>query len=374
MRSIRIIASSVALAVALGQSTALARCVTAETPVMAIGGKTNNQLFAVSGVSSSDAWAVGETSNSSSAHPLIEHFDGSRWTIVAGPKQKAVLTGVTALASNDVWAVGTSGAQPYAIHWDGTAWNVIPTPRVPPGYFAYINAVSGFPGSPNDVWAVGQLLHNSGRSAGALTEHWDGHVWTSGSGPGALLNAVSVTAAGEVWAVGSDNTYPPRVPFTVIGHWENGGWSTRAGAFGRGDLNGVAAESGGDVWVAGLNATCCGPPTPAIEHFDGKKWTIVSSPNPGPEATFTSVAASSKTDAWAVGVFSPQSSTNVQLTFLEHWDGVAWTIVPAPSSDVFTDPGLLLDVSGTVLNVGWSDGDSTYEQLFARPVAFSAHC
>jgi hypothetical protein len=43
--------------------------------------------------------------------------------------------------------------------------------------------------------------------------------------------------------------------------------------------------------------------------------------NRGPHATFLAVAATSARNAWAVG------STPATLT--EHWDGQAWSLVPA---------------------------------------------
>ena len=66
---------------------------------------------------------------------LIEHWDGSSWTKVAnplpgGPEQ---LFAVSAVSATNAWAVGhyDNGTQDYqglVEHWDGTSWTVVPSP------------------------------------------------------------------------------------------------------------------------------------------------------------------------------------------------------------------------------------------------------
>jgi hypothetical protein len=42
--------------------------------------------------------------------------------------------GVSGVASNDVWAVGTgsSSTTPLVEHWNGTQWSIVSTPSLPP--------------------------------------------------------------------------------------------------------------------------------------------------------------------------------------------------------------------------------------------------
>jgi hypothetical protein len=89
-----------------------------------------NTLRSVAAVSSNDVWAVG--------YGLIEHWNGSNWSLVpsAPGGNPADLRGVTTVASNDVWAVGrrqettTQGYQKTLVeHWDGSAWTVVPSPN-----------------------------------------------------------------------------------------------------------------------------------------------------------------------------------------------------------------------------------------------------
>src|SRR5690349_24760771 len=69
---------------------------------------TSNYIRAVAAVSTDDLWAVGFYNNASSAQTLIEHWDGSAWSVVRSPNVGSdnYLEEVDALAANDVWAVG----------------------------------------------------------------------------------------------------------------------------------------------------------------------------------------------------------------------------------------------------------------------------
>ena len=64
-------------------------------------------------VSPSDAWAVGYTATVSGAQPLLEHWNGSNWSLVSAAAVPAgssynVLNGAMSLASGSGWAIGRS--------------------------------------------------------------------------------------------------------------------------------------------------------------------------------------------------------------------------------------------------------------------------
>ena len=67
--------------------------------------------------------------------------------------------------------------------------------------------------------------------------------------------------------------------------------------------------------------------TPLLEHWDGSAWNIVPAPPPpdGSWATLAGVAAISSGNVWAVGYESSGS------LLIEHWNGSAWTIASSPS-------------------------------------------
>ncbi|HEX5314452.1 MAG TPA: hypothetical protein VFX38_06060, partial [Gammaproteobacteria bacterium] len=90
-------------------------------------------LIDVSAASASDVWAVGYQTDGEGYRTLIEHYDGNAWSAVSDSPNPGsaydVLLGVWAAAGDDVWAVGyrSSGTSysPLVLHYDGSHWNVI---------------------------------------------------------------------------------------------------------------------------------------------------------------------------------------------------------------------------------------------------------
>jgi hypothetical protein len=71
----------------------------------------------VAAVSANDVWAVG--------HPgLIEHWDGTRWTVVAGAANYFNIEAVAAVAGGDLWTAAEDA--PPTAHWDGATWMTVP--------------------------------------------------------------------------------------------------------------------------------------------------------------------------------------------------------------------------------------------------------
>src|SRR5207253_7101542 len=89
-------------------------------------------------VSATDVWAVGFYGPfSGPTHTLVEHWDGTSWSVVPSPDPSAsgsILYGITAVSANDVWAVGdypygsAGGHVTLTEHWDGSSWSVVPSP------------------------------------------------------------------------------------------------------------------------------------------------------------------------------------------------------------------------------------------------------
>ncbi len=256
-------------------------------------------FLGVAEVSSSDVWAVGYHYGNPNA-TLVEHWDGSAWSIVPSPNvgtESNELNGVAAVGHNDVWAVGIADRM-LIEHWDGSAWSVVPDPNVE----GYLNGVAA--GASNNVWAVGYYTNGL-----TLIEHWNGRVWSVVSSPSIgthdnELNGVTVLSGNDIWAVGyySDST---DIYHTLIEHWNGSRWSLVAspdvGTDGEA-LNGVAAVSSTNVWAVGYSFTGSVKGETLIEHWDGSRWSIVTSPNVAQHSYLNSIAAISSTDVWAVGV------------------------------------------------------------------------
>src|SRR5205823_1967956 len=121
---------------------------------------------AVAARSPNDAWAVGYYDQSPDTRALIEHWDGTAWSIVTSPNNGAnqnYLEAVAAISANNAWAVGynyTNGAGRWLTlveHWNGSAWSVAASPNATSSdnQLRGVAALSG-----NNVWAGGDLVRN----------------------------------------------------------------------------------------------------------------------------------------------------------------------------------------------------------------------
>jgi hypothetical protein len=291
----------------------------------------DNQLNGVSAVSSSDVWAVGQEASSAS---LIEHWNGTAWSIMPSPNpsgSQIMLDSVAAVASNDVWAVGQADEQ-LIEHWNGSSWSIVSSP-VPP--FTSGDKDLGVTAiSATDVWAVGQAGWNT------LTENWNGTSWTNVSSPNTgqssdYFNGVAAVSSNDVWAVGRYAGTPGQ---TLIEHWNGSNWAIASspGPLGaQASLQAAAAVSTSDVWAVGyVYPSNASPAQTLIEHWNGATWSVVPSPNAtSGDNQLLSVAAVSSTNVWAVGYSINPNVLGVtdQITLFEHWNGSSWSIVPSPN-------------------------------------------
>jgi len=291
-------------------------------------------LAAVSAGSAADAWAVGETRTQK---PLAVHWNGTRWTQVPTPAPGAFgsfLSGVTEISPTNVWAVGSSngstGSASLVLHWNGTRWAQVPAPSSGISGLSGVSAVAA-----NDIWAVGSGGTLSRETTLAL--HWDGSKWTRVPSPTprgqiVALFAVSAVSAQDVWAVGRD--LASTVGKTLVLHWDGTAWtqvpSPSPGADNQ--LAGVHMNSATDGWAVGWESTRLGGNRPLVLHWNGTAWTQVPSPTVGLRnggSQLMAVSALTGSDAWASGLFTPNSAA--EGTLLLHWNGTAWTRVTAPS-------------------------------------------
>jgi phosphatidylinositol-3-phosphatase len=96
-----------------------------------------NILYGVAAITDTDVWAVGAFQGANGLwHTLAEHWDGSKWSVVdtvdAGTHGNQFYA-VKALSSNNVYAIGqqaNAGFPNQALieHWDGTSWSVVTGP------------------------------------------------------------------------------------------------------------------------------------------------------------------------------------------------------------------------------------------------------
>jgi len=287
-----------------------------------------------------DAWAVGATGGSNTVNQtLTEHYDGSGWTIVPSPNagqsgDANVLTAVAAVSAGNVWAVGlttrNSTTQTLIEHWNGTSWTVEQT-GLPGGDTTSLSAVTAT--SATDIWAVGRTGGTNGQP---LIEHYDGHGWTPASG-GSLpagnidgfLSGVTATSPADAWAVGTTMT-SNFVKQTLVERWDGIRWTVvpsanPGSATTASQLAGVVALTPSNAWAVG--STTSGSSQALIEHWNGRAWTQATIPAIGTSSRLNGVAASSDRNIWAAGSYGDSNGSH---TLAEQFDGNNWNVIPSP--------------------------------------------
>jgi hypothetical protein len=270
---------------------------------------------------------------------LIEHWNGSTWNITTAPtipsSTSSQLLGVAAISSTDAWAVGnyfdaSSNENTLIEHWNGTSWSVASSPNFvtpvpeggPGGSVAYLTGITAV--AANNIWAVG--------NPSSLVEHWNGSTWSIVPGPTfstgtQVLEGVAASSAQNIMAGGTQSSSTTST--LLAEQWNGTGWNVpptpslaQSDAF-----YGVAAIPGTDhYWAVGASNLGAGVQgaasslqlTAAIEYWDGATWRVMASANPS--ATWNGlqgVAALGANDAWAVGSYS--SSNGPYQTLIEHY-------------------------------------------------------
>jgi hypothetical protein len=319
-------------------------------------------LSAVAAIRPSDAWAVGDAGGQA----MAEHWNGTQWTVVPtfAPGDSSTLLGIDALASDDVWAVGAaerSGRTSGLIeHWDGTSWTRVPIIIAPE-----LNDIDF--SSATDGWAVGM---------GPYLAHWDGSVWAPTPAPpieGGEAHQVVAFAPNDVWAVGAREVEGGiEHDETMLLHWDGSVWTLQdnpATTFAQ-EVWAVDAISPSDIWAVGEQETGTGQRVLTL-HYDGSAWSVVPARNPGTAGQeLVGVVAIATDDVWAVGTYDDGIAEHPMA---QHWNGTRWRL--APVQDAFGSPAVdsLLAVDASSRGDVWAVGlagasDAELQPLVERAV------
>src|SRR5262249_18677356 len=142
----------------------------------------HNELKSVACVSTSDCWAVGRFLSGVAYQTLIEHWDGTAWTVAvspnSNPSQPNEFDGVTCASTSNCWAVGSfwngTANRTLIAQWNGTLWTMVTSPNTSASQDNALNDVTC--NTAADCWSVGTYL--VGSLYRTLTLHWDGTDWS----------------------------------------------------------------------------------------------------------------------------------------------------------------------------------------------------
>ncbi|HEV2374747.1 MAG TPA: hypothetical protein VGS19_21615 [Streptosporangiaceae bacterium] len=296
------------------------------------------------------------------------------WSVLPSPDLAGwdSLRAVTATSATGAWAVGTvtSGRTTSAMaqRWDGRSWRAA---RLPDGTYHNVNELDSVAAdSPRDVWAVGRSMGptHGMQPQTTLAEHWDGRAWSVVPTPvrqdSPQFASVAALSPADVWAVGDVfNTSQPPYGRTLTEHFDGRSWravpSPNPGPQDD-SLDAVAAVSPNDVWAVGNASPALGVVLTLAEHWDGRHWRVVPTPNvPGSGFTvLESIAARSASDIWTAGFYDSNAGYG---SLFEHWDGKQWHLVTAPLTPGGQEelPGLVTVGTDQAWAVGGFEGTLT---------------
>jgi hypothetical protein len=306
-------------------------------------GTEANSFYGVAALPDGTAWATGIYTQDSghTGRALTEHWNGHRWSAVpaANPgSQEDMLYSVSAVSDSDVWAVGTySGPggmfHPLVEHWNGSRWSVVSVPglRARNGILTSVSSAAG-----HGTWATGQLTGSSAPDHEVLL-HLVGGAWK--------VSEPTVRTPASAIASG----YPQGIAASRRGPWVAGndraghdGFSTLVQAPGTGAhlseltspdptpqdnyLAGITAVNGGrNAWAVGESIAVESQAGSSLIEYGSASggWEIVPSPNPGAANGNTylfGVQAFGAGDVWAVGAYD---GTGGMRTLIMHDTGGA---------------------------------------------------
>ena len=215
-----------------------------------------------------------------------------------------------------------------------------------------------------------------GSSAGqTLVESWNGGAWTIQSSPdngteNNVLAGVSCVSATSCEAVGYEYLENSADYFTLVESWNGTAWtiqSSQNAEPGQSLLSGVSCVSATSCEAVGDDVDTGGVSRSFVESWNGGAWTIQSSPDNGTEANVLSgVSCVSATSCQAVGSYE---SANGIHSLVESWNGAAWTIQSSPDNG--TDADVLSGVSCVSATSCQAVGDRVNPSFISRTLVES---
>lgn len=324
-------------------------------------GWVNSSLASVSCGAAGSCVAVGSAQHASGKkRPLVERWNGARWSIVGAPAQ-IVLSGVSCWSSNACMAVGTRAGRPIAARWNGARW--LSKPMATPGRVGSLGLSDlSCADSGKACAAVGGFTDH--HRQWLLMEHWNGRRWSaqrlpmSGSAGSGGLDEVSCAAHAFCMAVGSQEGSDGQ-SVTIATRWRRTRWSPSP------TVNDVIVDQ--DVTFNGVS--CVSPSSctavgsdlrqMVVAQWNGAAWRAEVFPTPlNPSAALNGVSCTSASSCVAVGSISTQ-------TVVLRWDGSTWNIQPSPA-----DVGQLVGVScvspESCVAVGYNNNGSHFVPILER--------
>lgn len=276
----------------------------------------------------SNCIAVGANFPQMATQLIAERWNGSHWTRSAMPKpagaDEVTIGSVACPTRTECVAVGagyppptSKAASPFPLvdYWNGSRWTAGRAVTVGSGDL--LEAVSC--SSARNCYAVGNYTSKGGAEFLPLTEHWNGSGWSRQAAPvpsGTTfgeLNAVSCPTAKFCVAAGTDGNGE------LIERLTASGWSkTTPKSAPSAMLFGVSCPSASSCVAVGSALTTFGGSVG--QRWNGRTWSAFSTPVPrgASNAGLQSVSCVSANHCLAVGDYTTSK------VYADTWNGSGW--------------------------------------------------
>lgn len=311
---------------------------------------TQSSLYGVSCATLTACTAVGSyQKNFGAPFSMAERWTGTRWSLLPNPNptgtSESSFNDVSCIAATMCTAVGFIGlGRTLAEQWNGTSWTIQPTPTPAGVTESILQGVSCT--SATACVAVGVSYANG--STPPLAERWNGTRWILQSVPspaGATfseLQRVSCMSAKACIAAGDFGDSAGNY-FTLAERWDGAKWTIQRtpnpGGAALSFLFGISCTSTTSCAATGHSTNSAGSDATLAERWNGTSWAIEPTPNhTGTRLNdLFGISCTSATACFAVGDFG---DTGNYFTLAERWNGTRWAIQPTPM------PGLVSSLFG----------------------------
>jgi len=210
-------------------------------------------IAAASVLSTTDAWAFGESQLPSRQVPYAARYDGRGWRRVKVP---LLVTAASAMSPDEIWIAGyvpgKSGSPVAVAKWTGRSWHVLTLPRLPVPKGGSYGWPSVLALTPTDIWTDFEL-RNSSQVTGVVLLHYGGSGWERVPVPyrSTGLGAMSADGHGGIWITAVISG----LPGSAIYDYRAGRWSRQATPVRRGVFAGLdsiaSAPGSASAWAGG---------------------------------------------------------------------------------------------------------------------------
>lgn len=273
--------------------------------------------------SAENCFAVAGNKDTKGYPPLVERWDGRRWSVQHVPMHQNTsqgsLMGISCASPVACMAVGSvSGRESTKLlveRWNGRRWSVGIAAPLPSGAsLGWLQGVSCV--SADACVAVGVGATDSQRFV-LLVQRWNGRRWSAQSIPypgGGGLNAVSCSSVVTCTAVGTTTDGQA----IIAARWDGHRWSiehtpdpggTRNAA--QNSLSGISCPSARECTAVG-SYSVRGNFNAVVEHWNGRKWSVQVTPRFGTLSQLNGVSCASARSCTAVGFYDSQNGRSQQ--------------------------------------------------------------